>query len=332
VNPKKILLTFVIIMLLGPSLFAETKKMRIAIMDFTPKGISVKDARIISEIIRNDMINTREYVVVERDQMNRILYEQGFQMTGCTDESCAVEAGKLLSANKMLVGSISKLEDRIIVTGRIVDVEKGSAEFSEKVDADSMNDLAYAAEQFVKRLTDRMLGKTPEPERKGNYYRVRTYGSAADTETYQNCGYASLAFAIGAVASVIPMAVYQSKYSKAKTSYNSNRSMAYMDIAIMGASDPFVLVDILGMKSSISDMKKNMRGRDYSLYALAGFGGMSVVMAIATLGTYLGSEYAFLDRAKDAPFAVYPSYYCEPSIGPGASLDHHFDVMMRYRF
>ena len=325
---------FIIALPLGASLFAGTGKMRIAIMDFNPKGISGKDAYTVSEVIRNGMINSREYIVVEREQMNRVLHEQGFQMTGCTDNFCAVEAGKLLSANKILVGSISQLSDKIIITGRIVDVEKGTAEFSEKVYAETLNDLDIAAERFVKRLTDRILGKTPEPEKekKSEYYSVKIYGSAINTETYQNCGYASLAFAIGAVASVIPTAVFQSRYSKAKNSYTANKTMVYTDIAVMGASDPIVLVDILGMKSSVSDMKKNMRGRDYSLYALAGFGGMSVIMAFATLGTYLGSEYAILDRTKNAPFTVYPSYYCEPATGSIAALDHHFDVMMRYRF
>ena len=55
------------------------------------------------------MINTGQYVVIERNEMSKILNEQGFQMTGCTDVSCAV-GGKLMSARKMLVGTIMKIE------------------------------------------------------------------------------------------------------------------------------------------------------------------------------------------------------------------------------
>jgi TolB-like protein len=328
---KRILFLLLLSLSICSPLFAETKKMRIAIMDFSPKGIAVKDSRTISELIRNDMINTNEYTVVERDQMNKILYEQGFQMTGCTDDSCAVEAGKLLSANKILVGSVIKLGDKIIITGRIVDVEKGTADFSEKADAETMNDLDDTAERFVKRLTDRMLGKKPEPEKKMKYYNAYSYPGAGN-EAWQNCGYSSLVFALGGVVSVIPVVVYQSRYAKFKREYTSWKTMLYMDIAVMGTFDPLALSDLLAMKKSLGDMKTSIRNRDIALYTLAGFGGLSFIMAIATLGSYVSSEYAFLKRMDSAPFAVYPSYYCEPASVDGAAFNHHVDLMMRYRF
>ncbi len=331
VNLKSILFLLMLSISFGSPLLAQNNKMRIAIMDFSAKGISVKDARTISELVRNDMINTSAYIVVERDQMNKILNEQGFQMSGCTDDSCAVEAGKLLSASKILVGSIIKLGDKIIITGRIVDVEKGTADFSEKVDAETVNDLDVAAERFVKRLTDRILGKKPEPEKKKQlkYYNAYSYSGTFESETWRKCGYSSLAFAIGGVISAIPAVVFQKKYSTAKSNYNNRKTMLFMSLGIGGSLG---LVQIPGMKKDISDMKSHIRSRDASLYALAGFGGLSFIMAIATLGTYASSENAFLKRMDSSPFAVYSSYYCEPASGDSTSYDHHIDVMMRYRF
>ncbi len=316
------------------SLFAENKKMRIAIMDFSPKGITIKDARTISELIRNDMINTGEYIVVERDQMNRILYEQGFQMTGCTDDSCAVQAGKLLSANKILVGSLIKLDEKIIITGRIVDVEKGTADFSEKAATESRSDLDATAERFVKRLTDRMLGKKPEPEKKAKYKTVIYSTGYNDTETFQRCGYSSLAFAIAACVTAIPAAVYQSKYSSAKWEYNNTKNIFNMTLAFSGTGtfQLYGLTQALAMRAKVSDMKKYIRSRDASLYVLAGFGGLSVIMAVATLATYVNSEYALLQRMDSAPFAVYPVYYCEPAQDNSTAYNHHINIMTYYRF
>ena len=54
-------------------------------------------------------VNTGLFTVGERGEMDSILKEQGFQASGCTDIECAVKIGKLLSANKMLVGEIGKL-------------------------------------------------------------------------------------------------------------------------------------------------------------------------------------------------------------------------------
>ncbi|MBP7735629.1 MAG: hypothetical protein KA369_06610 [Spirochaetes bacterium] len=333
-NKIIVIILSIFTLFLGSPLFAENKKMRIAIMDFSPKGISVKDSRTISELIRNDMINTGEYIVVERDQMNKILFEQGFQMTGCTEDSCAVQAGKLLSANKILVGSLIQLDEKIIITGRIVDVEKGSADFSEKIATESRSNLDATAERFVKRLTDRMLGKKPEPEKKTKYKTV-IYTTGSGMDTYEQCGYSSLAFAIAACAAGIPAAVFQSRYSSAKWEYNNSKKAFNMTLVFSGTSafQLYGLTQVLAMRNNLGDMKKNIRGRDASLYVMAGFGGISLIMAAATLGAYLNPEsHAFLERIKEQPFSVYPSYYSIPAQDSAVACDHHINMTAYYRF
>ncbi len=146
----------------------SAEKMRIAIMDLEPKDISVSDAAKISELIRNEIINTGKYTVIERAQMNQILNEQGLQKTGCTDISCAVEVGRIMNANKMLVGSVMKLGSKIIITGRIVDVEKGVAEFSEKGTAPDQDSLSEAVSDFVTKLSNRIGAGTDRKEAKGD--------------------------------------------------------------------------------------------------------------------------------------------------------------------
>ncbi|MFC1669258.1 CsgG/HfaB family protein [Spirochaetota bacterium] len=153
---KKTFLVFILIFLCMP-LFAG--KMRIAIMDFRAKDISRSDAMKVSELIRNELINIGEFTVIERSQMREILKEQGFQKTGCTDVSCAVQVGKILSAKKILVGTVMRLGRKIIITGRIVDVEKGVAEFSEKGVARSKNNLDVAVENFSRKLSNTISGK-----------------------------------------------------------------------------------------------------------------------------------------------------------------------------
>ena len=67
-----------------------------------------------------------EYIVIERSEMKRILDEQGFQMTGCTDVSCAVEAGKILNVERIIIGSVSIIDKKTYsISARMVDVETG---------------------------------------------------------------------------------------------------------------------------------------------------------------------------------------------------------------
>jgi|GEM_PF-2120661 len=130
----------------------------IAVIDFEPKGLSRQDAARVSEWLRTELINTNQFRVIERSAMNAILKEQAFAMTGCTDTSCAVQVGKLLSARKMLVGSVEYWNNKVIINGRIIDVEKGVAEFAHRETVNSIKELDTGATSFAKNLARRING------------------------------------------------------------------------------------------------------------------------------------------------------------------------------
>jgi hypothetical protein len=132
--------------------YSGTKEM-IAVMDFTTKDVAMPVAYNVSELIRTGLINTGKYTIIERSQMKEILKEQGFQQTGCTDTSCAVQVGKLLSARKILIGSVMKLGSKLIISGRIVDVEKGVGEQGATGKAKSIDDLDEGVTDFINNLS-----------------------------------------------------------------------------------------------------------------------------------------------------------------------------------
>jgi len=153
----KFIILIAVISLSATGLFAD--KMMIAVMDFQGQGVPVTTASIASELNRTEMINAGEFRILERAQMDTILKEQGFQMSGCNDVSCAVEAGKILSAEKILLGTISRLGKKFILNGRIVDVQKGIAEFGQSQSAESVERLDNAAYLMVQNLTRRIKGE-----------------------------------------------------------------------------------------------------------------------------------------------------------------------------
>lgn len=127
---------------------------RVAVQTLLAKGVSPTVAGAVSDVIKSYIVNTRLFEVVEREQMNKILDEIGFQQTGCTDTACAVEVGKLLSAQKIVMGDISRMGKSYILTLRMVDVSKGSHEHSSSIRADSDDRLDIAATKLAKGLTD----------------------------------------------------------------------------------------------------------------------------------------------------------------------------------
>ena len=133
-------------------------KMRIAVLNLEPKEVSANTADMVSDILRTELLNTGLFRVLERGEMDAILKEQSFQHSGCTETACAVKIGKLLSANKMLVGTVGKIGEKFIISGRIVDVEKGELEFSDNVQVYSEGALVDAAKELAGRLAGRING------------------------------------------------------------------------------------------------------------------------------------------------------------------------------
>lgn len=89
-------------------------------------GVSAPDAELISDRLRGEFFNTGKVNVMEREQMQDVLKEQGFQQTGaCTDEACLVQMGQLLGVKKLATGSIGKLGSMFMINMRMVDVQTG---------------------------------------------------------------------------------------------------------------------------------------------------------------------------------------------------------------
>ncbi len=160
----------VLIVFLQAKVFASE---RVAVIDFQAKGINQIIAKNVSELIRAELISSGKYTVIERAQMAEILKEQEFQMTGCTDVSCAVKVGKLLSARKILVGTVMQMGVKIIISGRIVDVERGVGEEAANQDAQSTNELDTAVRMFVAKLSGSNVTHDGTTSTKGKtYFRV----------------------------------------------------------------------------------------------------------------------------------------------------------------
>ena len=137
-------------------------KMRIAIMDLKAEGVSEGIATAVSRIMRSEFVNIGRFTVIERGQMDAILKEQGFQQTGCTDSDCAVQIGRLMSANMMLIGELNTLGNSIIMTIRVVDVEKGVIKYSARDKAQTEDYLEEATVRITRNLAQKMTGVEPK--------------------------------------------------------------------------------------------------------------------------------------------------------------------------
>jgi hypothetical protein len=146
---------FLSILLLPLLLWAKTPL--VAVSDLDPHGISRSDAAIISDRLRSELLQTGRVRVLERGEMDRILKEQAFQASGACDRSeCAVEIGKLLSVDRMVVGSVGRIGDIYTLSARILDVGTGEVLFGANQDQEGGLDslLETTVPALAARLAD----------------------------------------------------------------------------------------------------------------------------------------------------------------------------------
>jgi hypothetical protein len=124
----------------------------LAVLDFKPNNASAGDASTISEFVRAAFVKSGSYKVVDKANMERILAEQAFQQTGCTDSTCAVKLGKMLNVRKMIVGNYSLMGTVRFLTASLVDVETGGIERTGKVKGFELGNADEAADDLVRQL------------------------------------------------------------------------------------------------------------------------------------------------------------------------------------
>ena len=101
-------------------------KQTVAVLEFEGRGISQLESKTLTDRLMSEMVNTNAVIMVERNQMDEILNEQGFQQSGCTSSECAAEVGALLGVQNMVSGSFGKLGNSYTIDAKMFSVETGA--------------------------------------------------------------------------------------------------------------------------------------------------------------------------------------------------------------
>lgn len=112
--------------------YSEEMKTTAAVMDLqAEEGVSASVSRMLSDYLRTLLVNTNEFTIVTRENMEQVLKEQAFQLSGCTSQECIVQVGQLLGVRKMFAGSIGKVGQTYQINLKVIDIESGKIEKAE---------------------------------------------------------------------------------------------------------------------------------------------------------------------------------------------------------
>lgn len=109
-----------ILLLLPFCIFAQET---LAVLDFTTEAVSKIEMKTIVEYLSSELFNTNKYIVIDVSQREAILDEMSFSMSGCADDTCALEIGKMLSAEYIVTGTLSKIGSRYLMSIKMLETE-----------------------------------------------------------------------------------------------------------------------------------------------------------------------------------------------------------------
>lgn len=128
---------------------------RVAICNFKTNDKSIEHLGWqVSELIRNRIVNLGGFDVIERDQIEKVLSEQGRQLQDYSDRESVIEFGNILGANRIIVGSIFKTGTVLNVSSRLVDVESGKILKSESVEGKYYSEIPNLCDILTFKLLD----------------------------------------------------------------------------------------------------------------------------------------------------------------------------------
>lgn len=170
-----------LILLLLIPLAAETPtaspKEAIAVHKLQAIGITEDEADVLTSKLRGELMNTANFKVLERGQMDEILKEQQFQASGaCTESQCLIEMGQLLGVSDIVAGSIGKVGGTYSVNVRIFSVKTG--EIKKEVSRTYEGSVDGLLKTEMTAVANLLAGKEAEPSKKSRTWMWVAGGAA----------------------------------------------------------------------------------------------------------------------------------------------------------
>lgn len=119
---KCLWLLFVLTIIVLP-VHAQQEKPIITVLDFTADHVSQAEMRSIISLLSSSLFKTDFFTVIDVSQRETVLKELQFSLSGCSDESCMLEIGKLLSAEAIVIGSIGRVGSKYVFSAKMLETE-----------------------------------------------------------------------------------------------------------------------------------------------------------------------------------------------------------------
>jgi TolB-like protein len=126
---KEIIITYVI-----PEIEQPSSRLQVALLPFKRMGKRSLLGESVYDFFLTSLIKLERFQMVERSRLAEVMNEQKLSQTVLVDDSTAIQIGKIVKAEGMLMGSIIDSPPQFTVSARFVDVESTALLFGDDID------------------------------------------------------------------------------------------------------------------------------------------------------------------------------------------------------
>ncbi len=162
---KLFLFVFVFLIILSCQVFAADTIIKIAVLDIISRiNDENLDTVTFSEMLETELLKQKYFTIVERAYLSKIIEEQKLQLSGVTDSEIT-RIGKLAEADKIITGSISKIDNKFILVVKVIDTSTGVIDIIEQGSADSIRGILKTIPDIAIKIVQKYQGIKETPAR-----------------------------------------------------------------------------------------------------------------------------------------------------------------------
>lgn len=135
------------------------EKVKIAILNFVPKGVDTTLTEAIVENLTTALIDTKKYQIIERNQIDKLMTELKLQNSDDFNDNLREELGNLYGVKLVILGSVTRIGNNITINIRGVEVSTGSAQFAKNITTKNEDDIPELINVLIGELTETKVKK-----------------------------------------------------------------------------------------------------------------------------------------------------------------------------
>lgn len=149
----------------------------VGVLDFTglmmaPSGTAIDAGSIslgkaVASMVITELMDRPGLTLIERQDLRKVIEEQRLALSGIVDEDTAIEVGRILGAQYMIIGTATSAGGTLRLDLRVVDVETSAIGRAQKLTGtpeELLEMVVRAADRFAEDLALPPLSERPEAQ------------------------------------------------------------------------------------------------------------------------------------------------------------------------